>query len=168
MGILKIGLLLIATTFPLGVSEPLIFPVAGKDSSAIRGFFGDCRSKCRRSHKGVDIFAPAGTNVVAVTSGVISKSAVSVRGGKGLWLQDEEGVSYYYAHLKTRLAKKGDTVFAGQIIGKVGNTGNARYTKSHLHFEIYKKRRAVNPYPILTRKYEVPMAREPNVVRSMF
>ncbi len=104
------------------------------------------------SHFGNDIFAPTGTPVVAVADGEIYKVGVNRLGGNRLWLRDGHGNTYYYAHLSgyASQTRDGARVRAGEIIGFVGNTGQAITTPPHLHFEIHPgDGDAVNPYPYL-------------------
>ena len=109
-------------------------------------------------HQGTDIFAPAGTPLLACERGVITKMGSDVLGGIKLWLVGESGARYYYAHLSAFAdgIKNGDVVEAGTIVGYVGNTGNAVGTPSHLHFEIHPGAGpAVNPFPLLKAVDEV-------------
>jgi murein DD-endopeptidase MepM/ murein hydrolase activator NlpD len=103
-------------------------------------------------HQGTDIFAPAGTPLLACERGVVTKMGNDVLGGIKLWLVGESGAAYYYAHLSSFAEgiEPGDVVDAGTVVGYVGNTGNAVGTPSHLHFEIHPRGGlAVNPYPLL-------------------
>jgi murein DD-endopeptidase MepM/ murein hydrolase activator NlpD len=103
-------------------------------------------------HQGNDIFAPIGTPVLAVADGVLSKVGVNTLGGNRLWLEDDLGNTYYYAHLSGYAANVADgvRVRGGEIIAFVGNTGQAITTPPHLHFEIHPGDGAsVDPYPYL-------------------
>lgn len=105
-----------------------------------------------RQHQGVDIFAPAGTGLFAVERGVIAKVGSNALGGIKLWLYGESGTTYYYAHLLDFAPgiRDGLVVEAGDLVGYVGNTGNAATTPSHLHFEIHPANGpAVDPTPLL-------------------
>ena len=140
-------------------TEPvLLFPVAGKDERAIQSFWGAPRDGGRRKHEGNDIFAPKGTNLLALTDGEITRLTNSGIGGKTVWLYDRDrDLRYYYAHLDEQLVRKGQRVRRGDIVGTVGNTGNARTTPPHLHFGIYANG-AIDPYPFLQRTDAVPAA----------
>lgn len=105
-----------------------------------------------RQHQGIDIFAPTGTNLFAVERGVIAKVGTNRLGGIKLWLYGESGTTYYYAHLLAFAPgiRDGLVVEAGDVVGYVGNTGNAISTPPHLHFEIHPGNGpAVNPTPLL-------------------
>jgi hypothetical protein len=89
-------------------------------------------------HQGLDIFAPAGTPLVAAADGYISQKVDSPSAsGLGLEVTDAGGIQYFYAHLSAFEPgiEVGTQVEMGQVIGYVGNTGNARGTIPHVHFE---------------------------------
>jgi murein DD-endopeptidase MepM/ murein hydrolase activator NlpD len=114
-----------------------------------------------RVHKGIDIFAPRGTEVVAVADGIVSYIGDQRLGGHCVWLTTENGASFYYAHLD-RWAPglyEGMELQAGDLLGYVGNTGNARYTPSHLHFGVNESDEMVNPFPLLKAALPVQHAR---------
>lgn len=131
---------------------PLRLPVVGIRSSNLDDSWHAPRDGGARVHKGIDIFAPKGTEVVAVVDGVISFIGDQKLGGHCIWLTTENGASFYYAHLDRWAAGlyEGMEVQAGDLIGYVGNTGNAKFTPSHLHFGINENDEMVNPYPLLT------------------
>jgi murein DD-endopeptidase MepM/ murein hydrolase activator NlpD len=114
-----------------------------------------------RFHKGIDIFAKKGTAVVAVSDGIVSYIGDQPKGGHCIWLTTESGTAFYYAHLDRWAAGlyEGMEVQQGDLLGYVGNTGNAIHTPSHLHFGINQNDEMVNPYPILTRATAVQQAR---------
>lgn len=123
----------------------LVFPVAGKTHKSIGSIWGDVRDGGKRSHEGVDIFAPRGTPVIAPVDGIVRSAEERGIGGKVVWLSDNEhSQSLYFAHLNDWNVKRGDRVKTGDTLGFVGNTGNARTTPPHLHFGIYS-RGAMNP-----------------------
>lgn len=129
------------------IEDERAFPVAGKKAN-VGSVWGDERDGGKRKHRGIDIFAKKGTAVVAIENGVITSREETKLGGKVLWLRPA-GAWWraYYAHLDTQLVKEGDRVFKGQVIGTVGNTGNARTTPAHLHFGIYTLFGAIDPLP---------------------
>ena len=122
------------------------FPVKGKSSKAISSFFGDPRDGGRREHHGVDIFAPRHTPVLAPCDASVTRVGEGDIGGRYVWLYDSKRSLYlYFAHLQSQEVTEGEQRVAGQLIGTVGNTGNARYTPPHLHFGIYR-RGPLDPY----------------------
>lgn len=138
-------------------SEPALqFPVSGKDEKAIQSFWGAARDGGKRKHEGNDIFAPKGTKLLALTDGKITRVNNGGLGGKTVWLYDaQRDLRYYYAHLDEQLVSKGEYVNRGDVVGTVGNTGNARTTPPHLHFGIYADG-AIDPYPFLQRSDALP------------
>ncbi|MFO7780399.1 MAG: M23 family metallopeptidase [Spirochaetia bacterium] len=127
----------------------LAFPVEEASAADIWSFFGDDRDGGRRIHHGVDIFAPRGTPVLATGDATVTRVGRRDRGGNVIVLRDEDrGIMLYYAHLEEQLVRRGQEVKAGDVIGTVGNTGNARTTPPHLHIGIYQGgwRRPVDPW----------------------
>jgi peptidoglycan LD-endopeptidase LytH len=102
-----------------------------------------------RSHQGTDVMAPHGARVFAFVNGVVSRESTSSNGGIQLYLQGDNGVEYFYAHLSGYAVSTGARVRAGQLIAYNGQTGNAQYTAPHVHFEVHMAGGAVNPYPHL-------------------
>lgn len=129
----------------------LAFPVEGYGVRAIQSVFGANRDAGRRTHDGVDIFARRGTPVLAVSAGTINRVDVTNLGGRVVWLRDSVRKSnIYYAHLDSQTVANGDRVEVGDTIGFVGNSGNARTTRPHLHFGIYRRGEGpVNPAPFV-------------------
>ena len=105
-----------------------------------------------RTHKGNDVFAAYDHPVVAVVDGV-ARVRNGGLGGLTVWLDGDNGVSYYYAHLSGWAdgITTGTRVTQGQLIGFNGTSGNAKGTPAHVHFEIHPGGgAAVNPYATLT------------------
>jgi murein DD-endopeptidase MepM/ murein hydrolase activator NlpD len=100
-----------------------------------------------RFHEGNDLFAPLGTPIVAPVGGTLYQ-VVGDLGGYQFNLEGDDGHLYIGSHMD-RFATDGD-VQAGDVIGYVGDSGNARGSRPHLHFEIYADgENPVNPYPTL-------------------
>jgi murein DD-endopeptidase MepM/ murein hydrolase activator NlpD len=100
-------------------------------------------------HQGIDMFASLGAPVVAVHDGQLLAVGWNRLGGHRLWLRDPQGNLFYYAHLSAYALglHDGSKVHAGQILGFVGNSGDAQGTPYHLHFEIHPQARwAVPPF----------------------
>lgn len=100
-------------------------------------------------HSGVDFAAKPGTEIYAVAAGVVTWS--DKRGGYGNLVEINHGNGFKtrYAHCKENLVKVGDVVKKGQVIALVGSTG--RSTGPHVHFEVYKHGRAVDPATYIHR-----------------
>jgi Peptidase family M23 len=130
---------------PLKVTPPLgqshfVFPVVG-DAGYI-DTYGDFRGDVHgKWHHGDDIFAPLGAPLVAVASGTINRVGWRKAGGWRLWVRDSAGDYFYYAHLSgyARSVFHSNRVRAGQVIGFLGNTGDAFPGAPHLHFEIHPR-----------------------------
>ena len=111
---------------------PIFGPVAYADT------YGVPRSD-RKYHHGDDIFGSLGQPVLATTDGILFKVGYDKIGGYKLWLLDRKGNQFYYAHLSaySTVVANGAHVRAGQVIGFMGNTGDAEGTPVHLHFEVH-------------------------------
>ena len=137
-----------------GSPGALALPVHGVKRAALHSSFGEPRSG-HRKHQGIDIFARRGTPVVAAAEGVVVRIGTTDRlGGNTVWVAGKPSTLYYYAHLDRHRAGLyvGQHVEAGELLGYVGNTGNARTTPPHLHFGVYPAVRAfwpVDPTPLL-------------------
>lgn len=126
-------------------------PVQGVTPSQVQDTWGAARSEGRK-HEGVDIFAKRGTPVLSTTSGIVSQIGHNNLGGQVIWILGPGLSRHYYAHLDAyaEQIREGDWIEAGDIIGYVGNSGNARSTPPHLHYGIYLAGQgAINPYPYL-------------------
>lgn len=127
-------------------------PVFGVEVSELTKNFGDPRDGGDRMHEGLDILAPKGTPVVSPTEAVVTR--VGNGGSSGLYVRTANpgGETFVYMHLSDFAddLEAGDVLEVGDIIGYVGNTGNAAGGPTHLHFEI-RKGKALDPYPRLVR-----------------
>ena len=113
-----------------------VFPVYGP--AAYGDTFGAPRADTMWHH-GDDIFAPLGSPILAVTDGTLYSVGWQKIGGNRFWLRDRKGNEFYYAHLAafSPLAANGADVKAGDVVGFLGNSGDAEGTPFHLHFEIH-------------------------------
>lgn len=126
---------------PVGVRPKLtpsryVFPVYGQ--SSFTNTFGAPRADTGWHH-GEDIFSPLGAPLLAVADGTLFSVGWNDVGGYRLWLRDRQGNQFYYAHLSafSPLAQNGAEVKAGDVVGFMGNSGDAAGTPYHLHFEIH-------------------------------
>ncbi|RKQ91731.1 peptidase M23-like protein [Solirubrobacter pauli] len=127
-----------------------VFPVGGP--ADIGGPFGAPRASTGRPHEGNDIFADFGTPVVAVADGTLANVGTLPISGNRLWVYADSGDQFFYAHLSAFSANAVDDrrVEAGEVLGYVGNTGDAEPTPPHVHFEIHPNGGdAVDPNPFL-------------------
>lgn len=140
----------------------LIIPVAGVQPTQLIDTFSDARSE-GRVHDAIDIPAPGGTPVLAAADGEIVKLFQSERGGTTIYqLSADKKLVFYYAHLQSYATdlQEGQFKRQGEVIGFVGDTGNAGAGNYHLHFSIavladpkrYWDGSNINPYPILHGK----------------
>ena len=131
------------------------FPIGGSYPTPLIDSYGFPRmtgTPDEHWHEGIDIFAPRGTPLVATERGIITKLGVGRLGGLKFWLKGESGSEWYYAHLDSFAPglANGVVVEAGDLVGYVGNTGNAVGTPPHLHMQLHPGGgRPVNPYPLL-------------------
>lgn len=128
-------------------------PVQGVSRKQLSDTWGAARSQGRR-HEGIDIMASKGTKVYSATNGLVASLKGNNLGGTVVWIIGPSGSWHYYAHLHKhkRGLNEGDYIRKGDLIGYVGNSGNAKHTAPHLHYGIYlsgKGRGATNPYPYL-------------------
>jgi len=142
----------------------LAIPVAGIKPENLVDTFTQARAGGARVHDAIDIMAAEGTPVVAAADGKVEKLFFS-DGGGGItaYVRSPDGLwSYYYAHLQGYAPglAEGQLVKRGQLIGRVGHTGNANPAGPHLHFAINRMQQGqkwydgepVNPYPLLAGK----------------
>ena len=154
------------TPTPTAISFTYVFPVQPPEGT------GFSEGTASHGYPATDIFAPEGAQFVAVTNGVVDFVAytdtwdpatndLSMAGGLCVAIIGDDGVRYYGSHLSAIAPdiSPGVRVLAGQLLGYVGHTGNARTKSSHLHFgvshptypEDWQLRRGeVDPFPYLT------------------
>ena len=140
----------------------LALPVVGIKPDQLTDTYDQARGQGRR-HDAIDIMAPEGTPVIAAADGTIEKLFNSVRGGITIYERspDQKWV-YYYAHLSAYAPglAEGQQVKRGQVIARVGHTGDASAAGPHLHFAInsmapgerWWNGTPINPYPLLAGK----------------
>ena len=155
---------------PLAVPvRPIRFPL--RSYSSFVDTFGACRDGCTRRHEGIDIFTPKRTHLIAAADGHVTwlRTDASGTAGNGVGITDAQGWRYLYLHANNDSPGTDDgrnparwrfspgitlgtKVYAGQIIGYSGDSGNAETTPPHLHFEIRTPDLVeINPYPSLQR-----------------
>lgn len=115
-------------------------------SLRISSRFGDHRGG-GRSHKGIDLEVPMDTPVRATAGGMVTFSGDQGAYGQIIVVEHGQGIATAYAHLSKRHVRQGDHVRAGDVIGKVGRSGNA--TAPHCHYEVRRNGLPVNPEPFL-------------------
>ncbi len=125
---------------------PNTMPVEGWFSHGF-GWRKDPFSGQREFHSGIDIVAPEDTVVRASADGVVARSDRSPDLGNVLEIAHGYGYVTRYAHLNRLLVKRGDRVKRGDLVGRVGSTG--RSTGPHLHYEVFRDGRRVNPWKYL-------------------
>jgi len=126
---------------------PTIKPVKNEDLTRMASGYGyrsDPFTKARKFHRGMDFTAPRGTPVYATGNGIV-KRADRRSSGYGRHIRIDHGFGYtsLYAHLYKYVVKRGQKVKRGDLIGFVGSTGRSQ--APHLHYEIIKDGKRVNP-----------------------
>lgn len=124
----------------------------GSDTLCITSPYGVKRSS-RRSHKGIDIRAPMGSPIMAFRSGVVVRAEYHHSYGYMVEIQQSDGLLARYAHMSQILVSRGAHVQPGLMIGRVGSTG--RSTGPHLHFELLRDNRQMNPMAVLPSPKQV-------------
>lgn len=149
------------------------------DNTTFSNTWGARRPGGRR-HKGTDLMAEKMTEVYAFADGVVTKVGNSRRAGRYIIIEHAEGWETYYIHLNNdnpgtddgdadwdltvaEGIEVGSYVVAGQLIGWVGDSGNAEGSGSHTHFELRNGGRNINPYHVLESAYQVELWRLANV-----
>ena len=160
-------------TLTITTGPSLAFPIPAAAKPTIGSFWGAGRDNGARKHEGIDIFAPKHSPAVACADGVVTSVSENNLGGKVVFMRpDDKNYVLYYAHLDSQLVSTGQTVRMGDVLGLTGNTGNARFTASHLHFGIYASGGATDPLPFVNPvikqpvKVSAPLANLGKLVRS--
>ena len=144
-------------TLTITSGPSLAFPVSSSGKPHIESFFGDSRDEGGRRHEGLDIFTPRGTPALAAADGLITGVSENKLGGLVVFMRpNEKDYTLYYAHLEVQLVHEGQQVKAGDTVGLIDNTGNAKNTPTHLHFGIYANGGAVDPLPFINRTVPNP------------
>lgn len=137
------------------IAIPVLFGVAPGN---ITPNFGDSRDGGARTHEGEDIMAISGTPVVSPTEAVVLRVGVGSSEGNYVYTANPGGETFVYMHLD-RIGEgvsAGDALKVGDLIGYVGNTGNASGGAAHLHLEIHDdSREPLDPYPRLTDEFSL-------------
>jgi murein DD-endopeptidase MepM/ murein hydrolase activator NlpD len=144
-------------------SAYLAMPIAGVSRDALRESWGDPRDNGLRPHHGTDIAAASMTPVLAAAPGTVEKLFVSRAGGTTIYIRSpQRDWTFYYAHLASYAPRlrEGQVVNAGDVIGYVGDTGDAGRGNFHLHFGLTRTTRDqhwyqgtdVDPFPYLAGK----------------
>jgi len=128
-------------TYPIGK------PTKGKVSSYF-GYRKDPFHKRKALHTGIDFGTETGTPVIATADGVIKSAGWHKGYGKFVVVHHKGGYKTLYGHLSKINVRKGQKVKSGELIGRVGSTG--RSTGPHLHYEVYKDGKRINPKNYLT------------------
>ena len=126
---------------------PAIQPISNQTLDRIGSGFGyrtDPFYRTQRLHAGIDFTAPKGTEVYATADGVIRMVKSEIWGyGQHIIIDHGSGFETLYGHLSKFIAKQGQSVKRGQLIGFVGSTGKS--TAPHLHYEVHRDGSAINP-----------------------
>ncbi len=135
----------------LSLPIPVLFNVELRNLTAN---FGDPRGDGTRTHEGLDIMAPRGTPIVSPTDAVVARIGNGASSGITVSTVNPGSERFVYMHLDSVAEglREGQVVKPGDLLGYVGNTGNAAGGATHLHFEI-RKDGALDPYPRLTKVF---------------
>jgi murein DD-endopeptidase MepM/ murein hydrolase activator NlpD len=128
---------------------------------AVNSAFGMRRlpGQAMRRHEGVDIAAPRGAGVHVAAEGAVARTGYDPAGyGRFIEIRHPNGMTTLYGHLGRLDVRSGDRLEAGERIGLVGSTG--RSTGPHLHFEVRRGDRQIDPVKVMGRAFEVVVAAE--------
>ncbi len=132
------------------IAVPILFGVTLAD---INPDFEDPRGGGTRSHEGQDLMAPEGTPIVSPVKGTVVKYGTAASPGKYVYVKGADGHTYAFMHLdEIAKLRRNQKVNVGDLLGTVGETGNAKGTTPHLHFEI-RKGKPIDPYTRLKKEF---------------
>jgi peptidoglycan hydrolase-like protein with peptidoglycan-binding domain len=132
------------------IAIPVLFGVTLVD---IVPDFGDPRGGGTRSHEGQDIMAPEGTPIVSPVKGTVVRYGTAASPGKYVYVKGTDGYTYAFMHLdEIAKLRRNQKMNVGDLLGTVGETGNAKGTTPHLHFEI-RKGKPIDPYIRLKKEF---------------
>jgi hypothetical protein len=138
------------TTTKYDIPIPILFGVTLTD---ITPNFGEPRDGGARTHEGLDIMAPEGTPIVSPIKGTVLRYGTAGNPGKYVYIKGSDGHTYAFMHLdEIAKLKRGQKLKVGDTIGTVGETGNAKGTTPHLHFEIIKSK-PLDPYKRIKKEF---------------
>jgi len=109
------------------------------------GAFGAGDARHHGIHNGVDLRISGGTPVYPMTEGIVINVNSGGKGGNSVRIQHPDKIKTYYAHLGTVTVHVGDSVRKDTVIGTVGDSGNAKGTSPHVHFEVSQNGQLMNP-----------------------
>lgn len=145
-----------------------ISPIKQEDIEKVSSGFGPAKNPITKQmdfHKGIDLVASTGKDVVASATGTIKESAIDDASGNYILIKHENGYSTKYLHLNDRAAEVGEQVNSGEVIGHVGSTGKS--TGPHLHFEILEGGQAIDPQSLVPFKVEEEKTKSIKPVKSI-
>ncbi len=128
-------------------SLPIGRPVTGRITSPYGKRKDPLKGKTA-FHTGIDLGAKRGQKIYATGDGVVLRAGPNGAYGNYVEISHGNGYKTVFAHMKKIIAKKGDQIHRGQVIGLVGSSG--RSTGPHLHYEIRLNNKTINPYKFLT------------------
>jgi murein DD-endopeptidase MepM/ murein hydrolase activator NlpD len=129
------------------VAIPAGRPVTNANFTSGYGTRSDPFRGSAAMHAGVDLAGPLGTPIYATADGIVARSSYEGAYGNLVEINHGEGIQTRYGHLSRLIARPGQRVRRGELIGLMGSTG--RSTGSHLHYEVRIDGRAVNPIPFI-------------------
>lgn len=135
-------------------------PIKGNFSNS-GGFSGAPSPRHPQGHAGVDLRTAGGTAIYPMAPGTVTGVGSTPKGGNTVNIQHANGVRTYYAHMGTIQVQRGQQVGENTVIGTVGDSGNAKGTWPHVHFQVWKDNQIQDPAQYFSiPKYSVPTSEE--------